>query len=530
MPCNNGYRKKAGAPNYDWAKWRDALGCNGPSPPWFCGLPDTSIIPISLVNVGALCSAAPPIVTHISITDIISPVAIAFKINAFALQHMHYEHCECAPDPPPNNTIAPGGCYIVVGTNQRSFNIPYVPNKTPQHFNAAHCTQYTGIQASYGHPGYPFAEPYHAYCVNQGETVFGWEFSPGCTPSSTTPDPPPPIPPPPPELPPIPTLPPSGPPGPRGATGATGAAGAVGAAGPAGVVGAVGPKGDKGDKGDVGATGPAGADGVDGVAGPAGADGADGAVGPAGPAGPAGSNSGSGAVGPAGPAGATGSVGPKGDKGDKGEKGDPGTGGNVEFTTVTVDVGSCINNLFTSNQVQVSSIVGLESQTVMNFQRLFDIAKQTCREPDLSVGEPLVSYTKSVYPCVVLYFNDARTSKLGIGRYLQIPNPNLLAILSWVNGNRLYKSGDWMAYNQYFDSKNVKVSAFGLDADEADMWRGILHSLTNFSNSDIFHHGNPRQTTEKLKYSLYLVRATYFLDNSRKKSGKQTGELIWENR
>ena len=519
MACPNGFQKKASSPDYAWANWRDVFNCNGPNPPIFCGVVINTLIPISLVNVNQLCSGPPPTPADISITDLLSLPAIVAKIADFTVANMHYGLCECVPDPnnpPPNFTGGQCADYYNVtvrmawyGPRERTYSIQgpifgaaaydrgvydglgryvYVikgsgPGRSTSFSNVSPSpSQYwMRIDASNNDNDRPTGiQIINIARENNQPDNCGNPIYVGPQPDPAK----------------QPVLPPGVPPPPPGATGATGSVGPAGPAGPAGPPGQNAPPCTPCTDGVDGLPGRDGVDGADGINGLDGIDGNDGL---------------------------DGLDGVDGLDGADGRDGDE-----VEFTNITVPIGNCFENSFSVDGVQVSCIVGLESQVEQQFKSLLEIARQNCRQPDLSVGEPMVSYTKSVFPCVVLYFNDSRTTKFGIGRYLQIPNPNVPAILSWVDKNHLYKSGRWMAYNQYLDSKNVQVKAFGLNAMEANTWRNTLHSLSNFTNQDIFHPGQPRETTEKLEYDLYLVRATFFEDNSKKKSGRQTGKLIWE--
>ena len=140
----------------------------------------------------------------------------------------------------------------------------------------------------------------------------------------------------------------------------------------------------------------------------------------------------------------------------------------------------------------------------------------------------MVSYEKSVYPCVVLYLNDARTTKAGIGRYLQIPNPNLDAVLSWADKNFIYEPGSWYQYTQYEHVRGPKIQVYGKDAETCQNMINTLKNLTLFEEESVYFNSPPRLVTPKERIGLYLVRATYFQDNRSKQSGRQTGRLIWE--
>lgn len=313
--------------------------------------------------------------------------------------------------------------------------------------------------------------------------------------------------------------------------------------------GAPGAKGDKGDKGDVGAPGEKGIDGSPGEPGAAGAKGDrgdkgdTGAVGATGERGEPGATGERGATGDKGEQGepglpgapgAPGADGQKGDTGDKGDKGDDAMPEDV--IDLTIPQGLCNEGLWEAAEIVVPVFARLAPQALAIFTALDAARKILCKPEeeestqDLCVGIPLVGYEETTYDVATLYFNDRKTSKSGIGRYLNIPRPNRDALLAWASPERTYNPGSYMAYSQFQSSKGVKLQVLGQSIAECEAMRDILRQMSLFSDEETYFKAPGRKVTSHRVLQLHLRRITYWVDNSKHKEGRQPGTVIWSGK
>jgi hypothetical protein len=174
----------------------------------------------------------------------------------------------------------------------------------------------------------------------------------------------------------------------------------------------------------------------------------------------------------------------------------------------------------------------------VTYREIFDVMSRNITEVcglkfkidnlDLCSGVPLTSLGNDVAECAVLYFNDQRTSKEGIGRYVQVPKPKRDAILTWAETDPSWFTGSIYCYVQYFSSKGTKIAVFANESNTAILQRDLLKSFCAIPDSDIFFESPPRRVTDKLQLHLKLKTVTYY-KSATEKGGKQSGEVIFRS-
>ena len=533
MNCPNGSRPKSGYSGYQWFSVSDALGgCETAVVPWWCNFV------FSLSNwaedVNTFCSSPPPNPDDYSlIPDFFQGdygAQVIPRLKAYVRAWHWSKYCECSPSEVSNCWFwSTGGSQ---GNCQLDGNASYAGV-----FGAL------SAQLEVRPPGSNsnFPDCSHFYLKANGVSMYpDWWFgvaggvSPilrlatqeevnryGCRPLTFPPGTPPPTPEPtpvptpdPPELPPgIPTPPPPpGRAGPQGPKGDIGPIGPQGLKGDKGDKGDAGDKGDKGDKGDVGAIGPTGSVGEPGPRGEPGLPGLNGANGRDGE---------------------PGAMGAKGDKGDKGESGE------VEIEQINISLATCDNGGdLTERVVTVPVLKGTNGSTANLYITLFDalleanenicsLAKKV-ESLDLNVGIPMRGYESDTGECVVLYFNDARGNKLGIGRYLQVPYPDQQKVLDWCQTDPEWFTGSWYAYAQFKSSQGPKIANYASTPKIAEQQLNILLGMIREDSPTIYHLGSPRLVADKQQLILRLKRATYFPEGL-EKAGRQPGTVIFTN-
>jgi hypothetical protein len=147
---------------------------------------------------------------------------------------------------------------------------------------------------------------------------------------------------------------------------------------------------------------------------------------------------------------------------------------------------------------------------------------------DLNVGIPLRGYEADTAECCVIYFNDQRTGKQGIGRYTVIPVPNVPALIGWGAGDPFWSTGNWYTYAQYDGSKGAKIAVFGNSAGTAEQQLETLLTLTKLPSERLYFRGKPRETSSKSELLLRVKRITFF-PSAKEKSGRQQGEVVFTN-
>lgn len=542
------------------------------------------IIPNIWVNTSEFCNSPPNAPDSLSIFDF--PTGWTGKVVDLAKSQKWDTYCRCKGGGPVRCWVAnidPGTRYeashyfcasqVEIRAFARGF-APYADgvNAFVQSIGAeSYYDNLTSLE--FGTPEQPIPPP--LYNV-QGDCQFcGGSIPPGTPPPPPVPgpnDPPlpppgdgyPPAPPPslPPDLPPPPPPPhciecPPGAPGAPGAPGVKGDKGDAGAVGPRGLpglngekgdTGAIGFKGDKGDAGEAGATGAAGESGVagapgaDGAVGPAGATGAIGASGPKGdtgapgPVGMSGSDGApglDGAIGPTGPQGERGIIGPQGEKGDKGED------AVIEWEKVTLTRSYC-NAQGETVEVPITFDVlrsesGSAAAAYTNlFLALGEAVDNLCelkeelKHLDLCSGTPMRGIDQDTGECAVLYFNDARTTKQGIGRYIIVPHPKQSEIIAWAETDPIWQTGQWYTYEQYRSSQGPKVATFGSTDEVANQQLSLLRSFVRDDIGGSHLVGEPRLVSEKLQLQLRLKRVSYYT-SSAERAGRQPGTVWYTN-
>ena len=557
MACPDGYQKKGGLPDYFWVNYtsvlcssygEDSLNCN------LAKYNPANYIPFGLLYLPSFCAQGPPPAINL-IPDSYNPISVAQTLADIVLAQIFPDVCECIP-PPPEPPPFPGGQCPCASYLVRARIFYYADDPPTQPVTASQEIEYWGeisgarlvdapgfgdgiprkniqVQARGTPPGECLSEPiwmnhflsgypnaYDARIVSIRKTDGSADECgdlPGEQPPPPEPEPPPPPPPPPPELPDLPPPPPElpgpqGPPGEKGDTGEKGEKGDTGAQGPPGEKGDTGEKGEKGDTGEKGERGD---------------DGEPGQPGPQGPPG----------VGSQGPPGEQGPPGPAGEKGEKGDTGLPGEGAEVEFEQVSVERVICnASGEPIEQSVTFSVISGDNGSTADLYQQLFgqllDLTSSVCEIKkgldtlDLNVGIPMRGYDFDTGECCVLYFNDQRTSKLGIGRYIAVPMPDLDAIMNWANADPDWLTGSWYSYIQYRNSQGPKVACYAPSSEIASVQLAVLRSFVRREIGEIYHLGQPRIVAEKQELELKLKRVTYF-PSGLEKAGRQEGNVIF---
>lgn len=543
------YRPKTGLSGHVWIDSSQAFPECAPdaSGAWYCGL--IGGLTSWAEPVEDLCGAPPPspddytfLPDDFGLADVATRIS---KLTAFARAKAHQKYCEIVPVPPSNTPPPvtpppmPSGGYPQPPTGAGCFILTYTNCDNVSGAAAVWCATAPGYVSSGGACGGGYFTGGNGYnATNASEksgsiqavpaNYCGFATQPNDPPDPyVSPQPPVYSPPPPPQLPPgVPPPPPpvpcSCPPGEKGEKGDIGLTGEPGEKGE---------KGEKGDKGDQGEKGERGFQGIPGIPGRDGIDGIDGADAP--------------------PVDLT----PITDKLADIE---------AQIELIPTDCPD-VNNLpvlaaiaagllTTSAEISASTLAtgtaiaaaqtALQSSVVLNTNRAIgsieghidaslepietqlDDIEEAINNLDLCVGVPMRGFTEDTYECAVLYFSDAGHAKTGTGRYLVVPEPRKQKLLAWANTNRQYLPGSFMAYAQYYSSKGVKITAFGRSKAEADDWLDFLVGMSNLSDGDLFHRGEPRMVQEKLQPELYLRRITYFEDNRTLKSGRQGGE-VW---
>ena len=211
----------------------------------------------------------------------------------------------------------------------------------------------------------------------------------------------------------------------------------------------------------------------------------------------------------------------------------------MEFESITVTMKTCDNNgSIVEKSATVPVIKGVNGSTANLYTVLFDsileanesicsLAKKL-EAMDLCVGIPMRGYETDTGDCVVLYFNDARSTKQGIGRYIQLPYAHHQKIIEWGNTDPIWKTGSWYTYLQFMSSQGPKISCFSLDEATAKLQLETLQSLLIDVLPPIYHLGKPRLVASKQELVLRLKRVTYF-PSGLEKAGRQPGQVIFTN-
>lgn len=579
MACTNGSQKKSTSPDIAILTVGEIIcGLYGESS-LFCqyskgGLGD--IIPNAIFDVNAFCGSEPPAIPSISITDFFGTGWVEKAISA-AKNSKWSEYCECKLPPPEPPPFSGGQCncvkYIVNATIRfNDGSTRNIQNTLWGEVISVRCATAGGngaCQPTYLCRGFTFNSTVCNTLKEYSAASFAGGSQTGSPPTiaitsisrldgtaDTCGDPPGRQPPAPnPTIPPPPSYPdnlPPPPPPPQckvcpSIPGAQGEKGDTGEKGEKGDKGDTGVKGDKGDKGDAGIQGIQGERGADGNRGVTGDKGEKGDKGDAGLPGVDGRDGLPGSDGNPGRDGLPGERGErgepglsiKGDKGDRGEQGIPGEDAKVEFDTVLVSYDDCTpGGELVSKSITFQVIKGDDGSTYDLYRELFQtlggIDSQLCtirgamETLDLNIGVPMRGYEIPMPQCTVLYFNDTRTSKQGIGRYVNIPNPNNEEILKWAETDPLWQTGNWYVYTQYLTSRGAKVANYANDYETANQQQRILETFTNFTPGQIYHRGAPREVTQKLELQLRLKRVTYF-PGILGQAGNEPGEVLFVN-
>jgi hypothetical protein len=175
----------------------------------------------------------------------------------------------------------------------------------------------------------------------------------------------------------------------------------------------------------------------------------------------------------------------------------------------------------------VQVIKGTEALNITYFSELYETGRNVCEGGDLCVGIPMSGYDDDTYPQCVLYFNDRKTTKRGIGRYLVIPRPNIPAVLAIADNFPSYTPGQFYAYSQWYSSKGVKIAAHGQSAIQARTICDRLKSLSLMPPDKLFVDAPGREVARGQNLELHLRRITTFDDNKLLKNGRNSGNEIW---
>ena len=508
MACSNGHEKKPGVGDYELYNVEDLVcGLYGEDSPicrWLRFVPGP-VPTAGMVHTPSFCDEGPKAPTSLDISDFIG-TAFVGKLREFALSRKFNDWCQCKSPPPPEPYPPPpsGGKQYPcgkyrIGTQFRfgnSFggeggpsNIEFSGLYIQQTAGQSNDELYViGVRCNKTEQFLGNAFGGHRASTLKIEKIGNCECFP-----TEDPDPPPGQPSPPPGLPtpPPPAPGPSGPPGPPGPKGDKGDAGEQGPKGDKGDAGEQGPPGPQGNKGDVGEVGPKGDKGDAGV------------------------------------------TGPKGDKGDKGEDAE------VEFENANVNTVVC--DVFGNPIVQNIVIPVISSRlgsTAPLFSALFDaivhVSEDACklrkevRELDLNVGIPLSNFEMQSGECSVLYFNDARTSENGIGRYVQVPFPDNFRIIQWAETDPHWYTGRFYSYVQLVNSYGPKAATYAPSPQIAIQQLALLKSFIRDDRRILHAEGKPREVTAKKELHLRLKRVTYFPEGNNT-DGRESGNVIYTN-
>jgi hypothetical protein len=557
MGCPNGSRRKAGTDDYEWINQQELMCTLYGEDSWICqAVKSLAIVqlPVDLIETSGFCSSYVGYPSDIAVTDLLTPSGFINKVLQAAKATKWKQICECTPKPKKPHEGA--NCYRINSPGINGY--PDCSDAEGEYFIEFNATEIRtvetiwdtskGLYRGSAQNGCPIIEIYDGSTFLLQVSQKSLSTLTLCDGSDWEEDPPPiededPPPKPPPGIKP--------PPGRTGDKGEKGDKGEAGQKGDKGTKGDTGTKGDKGDKGDKGVKGDKGDKGDKGNAGNkgdkgdkgdkgnTGDEGLQGKKGDSGLKGDKGEKGDSGSKGDKGEKGNTGETGKVGAKGDKGDKGDKGADGIVEFTNLRItynDCGDSGNLIQRSTTVQVPK--GKDGDTAALYTlilgRLGVTTDALCTienkvdHLDLNVGIPMRHYEGDTATCCVLYFNDQRTTKSGVGRYINVPAPNRTKVLEWAATDPTWETGNWYKYTQYRSSQGLKIANYAKTQEICDQQQLTLLSLTDLPTGSVYYSALSRLVANKGIYKLKLKRITFFA-SATEKAGRQDGQEWYKN-
>lgn len=202
-----------------------------------------------------------------------------------------------------------------------------------------------------------------------------------------------------------------------------------------------------------------------------------------------------------------------------------------EMTDIVYNDGNCNGGIWEDNLVSRSVPKLLEPILAPLFENLARTRKEVCEKEEAKIiGLPLPYYETNTSRCATLYYGFSPPRGVTVGRYLNIPNPNLDLLIEEAKDIPPYRPGKYTCYTQYLSQKGNKIQVFGNNPVDCDNYRILLERFTLFEEKDIYFRAPVKEVQPRYNYELKLRRITYFPERVDRYSGNDLGEIIWEKR